>query len=795
MLRSVKGWLAGFLVLAAWISTMSCGGNGTIPGGGNGALFTLGSGSGRVVLPAGVALALETLRASTPFGTSPVNSAGDFTVPVITGGPMPVTVFSGDDVVLYGYVGGGHTLVTADSTAEFLAYLALAGFLTPPEVSEEIQSQLKGHPELAAVAAKIAERMQIDPLAVGNNDSEIASALNIAAGNILNAPEGRGILINPVDGGYGNSVVHEGLESIRAINQRRRRTLAYVDQISYTTEDNVEHDAPQEITKVKLSPTTGVTSVVGALGDLISGKVAYAPVISDPVTVPVRPASAIKTKYNVTFIGIGFIAGDIVSLPESRKQEYRELALRSLALDLFLPVLLKVVIPANKEYFEQLLGSAEGLEAVTFFLERVQEVPGIAEALEPNAQPPAPSQIVLTLLEWVVESDEFKNACINALQAMMNKVGVELPNGGDLKVGFANISGMLKIIDAVLLSLDASAQVVDIARSKQAEIVEVIANRSKVLLDPPYQVVGSDAEAELTARVPDASGTGDLLKYHWTCTGQYGRLKDGIHEGNDFESSKDKVVYAAWSPYGIDVSDKVTVEAFLFADNEWKSLGTAEATVDVRVARVAISPVLVAIKPGESMAVEAFVTPAPPANEVFEYKWITHGTAGSFNGVLEKVGPREVTYVAGGAEGTDKVTVQLFRLDRAKRIFVGEASADVKVETEPSVIYGTIRAVAEVQGGFGGWSEWHEIFVEFPDVPGATSYRVQGFDAYWWGNVDATGPPFTASRPAAGHHGFALTGGSGWGFGEPPTEGELIAEAMAYAAWRFPGDWPVTITK
>ncbi|MCC6351227.1 MAG: hypothetical protein IT202_01810, partial [Fimbriimonadaceae bacterium] len=414
---------------------------------------------------------------------------------------------------------------------------------------------------------------------------------------------------------------------------------------------------------------------------------------------------------------------------------------------------------------------------------------------EPNAQPPSPSQIVLSLLEWVVESEQFQNACIDAIQAMMDKVGLKLPNAGDLKVGFTNISGMLKIIDAVLLSLDASAQVVDIVRSKQAEIVEVITNRSKVLLDPPYQVVGSDAEAELTARVPDASGTGELLKYHWTCTGQYGRLKDGIHEGNNFESSKDKVVYAAWSPYGIDVSDKVTVEAFLFADNEWKSLGTAEATVDVRIARMAISPMVVAIKPGESMGLEVFVTPALPENEVFEYKWVTHGTAGSFNGELEKVGPREVTYVAGSSEGTDKVTVQLFRLDRAKRIFIGQASADVKVETEPSVIYGTIEVAGGVEGGYGGWSSWWETFVQFPDVPGATSYRAQGFDAYWWGPVDITGPPFSAVQPAAGHHGFSLTGGSGWGFGEPPTQQEVLDYARSASLWRFPGAWPVTITK
>lgn len=704
-------------------------------------------------------------------------------------------VFSGDQMVLCGYVGGGRADITSRSTAEYLAFLVLCGHLAVPKVATAIQEGLAASDDLDELDAKIAERIAADPSAIANNDPEIVDALDAACSAILNSPSGRGLLINPPEGGSGIVAQHEGIESVKFVNSRRRRARVFLDQISYTVagDPNVEHEAFQAITTLDVSPTTGVTSVVGALSDFIKGAVAYAPVVSEEVSIPVRPNEAIRTKYKATVIGCGISPGVVSQLPPERKQEYTQLALRTVALDLFLPILLNVALPANKEYFEEMLGGAENLEAVTQFLELVANSPELSAAFQPGANVNW-TDVVWLLINEVVASDTFKEAAVNMLGALMNKVGLSLGPGNDLKVGFKNLTALLKGTDTMLAAIDASAQIADIARSNQADEIEIIANRSKVLLNPTFQVTGPDIDVDLTATVPDASDSQAVLKYHWYGTGQAGYLHDGIHQGNDFESSKNKVQFRAWGP-GIDrVADTITVEAFQFVDNTWTSIGAANAKVEVRASRAGLVPVMVNLRPNESMELVGFVTPGAGQGEVYEFIWNTHGTAGSFNGVLEKVGPKTVTYVAGNSQGSDKVTVKVYLVRGAERIPVGSMSADVLVENEPSYVYSTIVYDAEVSGGVGGWSAWWNIWVQFPDVPGATHYEVQGFDAYWWSYINPGGPPFDDGRAPEGTHRLGLTGGSGWGWGEPPTRGEML-EVAQQSLWRFPGKWSVKVTR
>ena len=76
--------------------------------------------------------------------------------------------------------------------------------------------------------------------------------------------------------------------------------MAYIDRDS------------EEIKKMEISSTQGATSFIGAFIDsggtylYNANKIAYTPVESDPVNLPLVPEDAKKTDYKVTVIGNGY---------------------------------------------------------------------------------------------------------------------------------------------------------------------------------------------------------------------------------------------------------------------------------------------------------------------------------------------------------------------------------------------------------------------------------------------------------------------------------------------------------
>jgi hypothetical protein len=729
----------------------------------------------------------------TSVGQADVAADGKFTAKVYQGGPMMAFALDATGkTVMFGFVGGGQDKINARSTAEALAYFASGAYRLPSSYRANVFDALRTRTELDAVTAKITARVAADPTAVDKADAEIVAALDASVGSLV-GPEALGHLINPTETKSGIEVQADGLETIKIVNYFRRRALAYVDRVSYKTDDGVEHPSAAAVTKVDISPTTGVTSVVGSLGDWIQGKSAYNPVSTDPIKASVEPTTAKTTLYKVTVIGAGADPGEVESLPKDRQDEQDMLTKKTVVVDLFFPLLLNVALPAKSDAIDQMLGYLNSASIVYDFINVVTTTaPDIwAKSSEGDLVGGA-----WALIEAVSSSAAIKVAAVQMLRELITHYS-GLFWGETFNNGAAIISKLATSANIALQILDSCAQIADIARSQQAATWDVTANKSKVLLNPPFTEIGNGGETELTCTVPDASGTETSLTFEWTKEGGALQMADGIHTGNSFESSKNKVqLKGAWN--GSTGMDTITVEAFQIKGSSRVSLGTAKASVKISAPKPFLTPSKISVKPNGTFTVTGGVKPAPAGNPSYIYRWTLKGSGATFDaGALQESGTRETNGIkALSKEGSDVLTLEVLQVDGGKQISLGKATAEVRVETTPSIFYGTINAhIWYDYDPVSNWtsSQWG-VWVEFPDVPGATSYTVSGFDNMFNSPVVKTGPPFDQIRDlSASMHGFGLWGGAGFGPGPPDTSGD--ADFLAAVKGRFNGTWEVEVRK
>lgn len=791
MLRG--SWRWGVAAIAAVVTLVGCGGHsgGTGSTGGSG---TLGRAphSGTVVLPAGSSVALSDLRAVSSVGEAPVAADGKFAVPGYSGGPQVVFAVDGSGTpMLCGFVGDSETRIDARSTAEALAYFILGGYRLPAPLRTELRRRIAGNAALDPAVATIETRFLADPHAFGAVDSEIVDALDRACRTLSMGTSGH--LILPTETQSGIEVQSVDLEKVRIANYYRRRAHAYLDRVSYKTSDGMEHPSAAPIGEVDVSPTVGVSSVVGALSDLIVGNSAYNPVYSDPLGAPVTPTDAVSTKYQVTVVGPGGQLGEIESLPQDRRDAQRLIVQKTLIVDLLLPLILNVAIPANASALDSMLEYTNGSTILySFIVALTQAVPSIWD----HAWTGEFGQVVWDIVALIADDASVKVLVVDLISQIITHYN-GLFWGATFENGAVIISKFVTGANMALTLLDSSAQLADIARSKQAATWDVVSNKSRVLLSPPHSLIDTKSSVDLTATIPDASGSGASFTYHWKVLNQSAvGISDGLHSGNEFDSSSNKVTaMPTW--YGASGTDAIEVEAFEIVGSERRSVGKAQATVEVREASPFLAPEHISLRRNGSFTLQAGMRPGLAEQSVYHYKWSVGGTAATFGGATTKeTGTGTVTLDAKSSVGTDTVTVEVFLIDRGKRTSLGTATADVVVEDEPSYIYGTVKG--KVWHTYDPTANWHEdrwaVWVEFDDVFGVSQYFMRGWDNWYHYYVERAGPPFDVIQDLPPEqHAFGMWGGVSFGPGPPDDSGD--AAYIATVITRFQGIWEVRLTR
>jgi hypothetical protein len=574
---------------------------------------------GTVVLPPGSALQVTDLHVVGSQGSVAVAAAGTFTATEPGAGPALVGAFdAAGHLVLLGYVDAGVPAggeVSARQTAVALLFQALGMNLLPPGQWKQALALIAATPQADALGATVAARIAASATALSDGDAAIADGLAAAVSALRPAPQAASALaafepsarraratavvvqatstpslaITTVDTPNTQSGVtlrvSPDANGVVLDNDYRRHLMYFVYRTGYLPDatDAVPVAIPwEELARGFLPGTTGATSVVGTLTDLIAGTVQYATVTSSPVALPLNPPDAKRTYYTVVVVGAGqdttFPASLASSDPSLRDQwTTRANDMTSLLVwkDLLMPALCTFV-PAER------LAAGMGVDQATIDY-AVDVFSLLAKSGVDVATPIASGNYKGAVTEFVsamVNNGTARAAVLDKLAATpalaAKRSAIEA-----LATSTTKIFEALKAVDAFYTAVDLATVVAQVQLSSTFVEGEAKASKPVVRLSPDAATVDPRGQVTLTALIPDITGT---FNYHWDTPGALGHLEDDRgHYGTSFDSTAASVQYVVDTALAGN-SEKVTVEGYLVPDGgvgERLDLGSASSTVTV----------------------------------------------------------------------------------------------------------------------------------------------------------------------------------------------------------------------
>src|SRR5579871_1815089 len=485
--RSFRFLLPGLTVLCFVLLVIGCGGGG---GGVGGESFSLRSVHGRVRLPQGSKLSLTTLQVVSAYETSPVASDGTFTVLEPSGSPAIVylTDASGKIVLLgYSATAGGPGDVSAQTTAQVLLFYALGAQTLPPDQYAQALTLIAADNASTALAATLSSRVAANPTAISDGDPALDNAVSAAATAILpaggrasdrDASSAKAMARTNVvvarsgrAGGFGQLIIQpSGLQSgveilqnpngtgIVASNNFRRHCQFFVFKTGTKDQNGV-------VTKFTLVQPVGgahdlpsvvkINGVFGTLLDLINGKVAYAPVNSAPVDLPLDPNTK-ETDYEVVVIGY---STNIVFTPAIRSDPRyvnelpildsanEDLAVEALVKDFLLNIVLTAVFAPND--VKGILEDPTAVSSLAIDLTKLlKSAPGVLSSLKAGKPLDAFSNLVVA----IANSSGLRKLMLAALAKLptISKFGLNIPNGDQILGKLMKANTLLKAAELAL---------------------------------------------------------------------------------------------------------------------------------------------------------------------------------------------------------------------------------------------------------------------------------------------------------------------------------------------------------
>jgi hypothetical protein len=540
---------------------------------------------GQVELPAGVSSAGQKVVNS--LGQASADSQGRFSLKAVANARQFTLVESAAGTpMLMGWPDAQHQKINARSTAEVLFYMAAGLFLLPGEAQASVRDVLEKSPELDKLEQAIQQALAQDPEAFSKPNEAIDQALSqiifelFPSGTALDAPPAHtyfGLTVNPGISKSGLTVnTTQGLNSIFLTNRYRRPGYCFIDRVSVVDSKGVETSSPDHFKEFEVKEITGVEAVVSTLNDLVQGKMGYEEVSTDPVDLTVPEGSA-KAIYRLCVVGPGAGTGDYGKLSDAEKLKFYEVAGKFIILDFLVRFAMSFLIPTDKiDEFVQFFG------ATTLFTDlwsyAVATVPqALDEIVKGNAR-----EAFRILISDFISKQSFRDHVVQQLiEGVQNAYGLA---AADQALSSAKqYFNVLAIIDKILLVFDSSVILENLVVSNMADIWEVAATPPKVVLSPSTALLAYDDELTLTATVPEQSGSGVTLTYHWKNTSTSGDLTDGSPgKFNDFDSTYDKVTYKATNKeHG---ADTVTVQVYAHSATsagDKQLIGEAQARITI----------------------------------------------------------------------------------------------------------------------------------------------------------------------------------------------------------------------
>lgn len=506
-------------------------------------------------------------------------------------------------LTMLGWLGEERSEISARTTAEVLLYFALGAYAMPDDVQPRILDALASAPEVDTFADALEAAIANDSGALGRENADLKAAAHQAIDDLgAGASDGaaqlrRLMLIQPSDELSGIRVEHtSAVNSLRIVNSYRRRAFVIIEQQSYKRESDgvtVPEIAKHSASDFWLPPVNGVgDGVLDTVSDIFmglydAGTMAYEPIITEPIEMPLHDGSS-QTTYKVKILGPGISEGDAALLNDDEREQLYVAWAASLGLDVVLPAVSNVVLPIrNYGGFTDIVTPPNKYDFYEDLVNAIKDTPGFIEAME-RGQTAAALSILweqLTLEQTSVRSATFY--ALGWVVTLLEEAG-RIPEGSlaEYVEGMSmagHILNALTILDIGFGVGDLGVTLAHIGKSNQADIWTVDVIPPNVSLEPAYHEFCYGWTWPLEATVPAATGSvGDTpaFAYHWSTTGTYGELYDDIgHEGAEFESSQNTVSYRATSTE--EGTDTVTVEVYQIDGSDRIPIGSASSEMHV----------------------------------------------------------------------------------------------------------------------------------------------------------------------------------------------------------------------
>lgn len=723
-----------------------------------------------VALPAGTPVPLSALRAANTHGSVPLGPSQSFTLPFFDEGPqLAVVMTATGEPVLMGWIDPTRRAINARTTAEVLAWYDLGAY------------RLAGALARTAAVAKIASlTTELDPLvgaitgAWGTSPASLTlitdavTAARLAFRRSVLSPPGPAgpmtatrVLPNAAQSGI--DVADTLFQHLRVANWYRRRAVAFVDRVGYVARaGDPLTPSPQSGAALRVGSVNGLQTAAGGLFDIVTGNLAWQPVIPPPVPTPVVPATAARTDYRVIVVGPGKISPLYATLTSAQKDAQRWASLETVVLDLVLPLLSTTVKGLNA--LDAYFGDPQGLAKLQNFLDLLPATV-VDKAIIGDV-----GDAAFETVKLLINHQPIQQALFDIILGVMAKQGISNP--GALLQANASLIRVLTVLDILAGSTDAATVTLQIAGSRQVETWDIQVNPSKVKIPEGDVRIGLGDLQLFHVKVLDATSGGPqpTIEYEWTTTGQYGTIRPPGGQGGTRVITRNDVINYDSNLKGYG-TDQIVVEAFLLSGSSRQSIGADTVTVEVMRGEILLVPQAVSLRDGEQHTFTARVEDARLIGGVLSYRWTATQRFGAFaNAQNGFEGPSDqATYAARSTvDGVDQITVEVFSTQNGVRTPLGKSTAAVRVEQRKSLFFGSGSEETTTFGTGNNAAVCITYWVDIPVVPGATRYTVRGYgfnDPLFYGRrfTFTVSPPFQPFRPC-GSAGWGISGSGGSGY-------------------------------
>jgi hypothetical protein len=656
------------------------------------------------------------LTVGTSVGRAPVEGATSAATVIEQGPQLAVALDEAGRPVLLGFVSPTRAALDARSTAEVLLYFGAGVSFRPAALRPAALEAIRTSTLADALAVHVKDALLHDPGALSSRTSTVMLRRDaLLRGLFAPSLDVEKAKIEPSEARSGLTILQPGFQTIEIMNEYRRRATAYLTREWYVPEGGgARVSSKAELATVPIAPIKAATSVVGSFVDAaILGDYAWAPVTTDPLSVPLYPSDAEATGYQLLIVGPGATPGPAYAdLTPAQVRDLQLVVGQTVVMDFILPILADVCIPIAGQSVDDFVGLSNANVLVQDTLNLItRSAPGALVKAYEGDLVGGVGDVLLTL----GTSASFRLGLAQLAFDTLVKRTVSVTQDSYLELVEA-LAKCVTIVEVGLTVGDLATQATHIGLSDIAERFEVVVTASKIDLDPPKLdlLVGERGWFNVLLRDASLSEAERIrILYTWSTSSDAITLDP---PGNNAEVRGRRVGTAV-------VSVVATLDGI--------PLGSAEAEVKVLDQNVLIVPRKSSVHPRDSVALTAKLVETSTAHE-YRYLWSTQGKHGLFRRgltVLETREPR-VEYLSNtDQEGVEHIQVQALLLDPdGTRTSLGVGRADVFIELRKTVVFGHFFVEVTIGDGFHG----AHAYAIIPKVPEATYYEVYGYNFNDW---------------------------------------------------------------